>query len=155
LQAARFDAVAKVTTQFFFFLDDDDDLPDDYLVVLDRCMRAEAVIAYTDELVRHPDGREERSSKSSYSPAAHMSEPQLVHHLVLCRTREAQAASKRLPRGHFCPHFMLYWELAKGGAAHVPEIGYVWNRNAQGMHLWPSTSMSQMRALLWAAGRLR
>lgn len=148
LLVARFDAIAKVTTPFFFYLDDDDDLPVDLPEVLTRCVLAGVAMAYTDELIRRPDGSEEHYVAGEYSQAEHLRRPNLVHHLVLCRTQEAQKAIMSLPRGHYCPHFLLYWQLAKAGAKYVPEIGYVWNKG-QGMHTWPATSLSQMRAAFW------
>lgn len=148
LLEARFDAIGQVTTPFFFFLDDDDDLPPNLPEVLTRCVLAGVAMAYTDELVRHPDGRYTRGVAGPYSQQAHLRQPQLVHHLVLCRTHEAQRAIKELPRGHYCPNFLLYWALARPGAKYVPEVGYIWNKG-DGMHTWPSISQAQMRAALW------
>lgn len=149
LQAARFAAILDVHTPFFFFLDDDDALPGDFQEVLDDCIAAGRPLAYTDELIRLPDGSEFVRQSAPYSQAAHLADRLLVHHLVLCRTREAQLAVAQLPRGHYCPEFMLYWQMAKGGAAYVPRVGYVWNKG-HGMHTWPETTLSQMRAALWA-----
>lgn len=145
LQRARFDAVLKVRTERFFFLDDDDDLPADYLQVIARCVDAGAPLAYTDEVVSG-----ERVSRRPYSRAAHLSDPQLVHHLALYSTAAAREAVAVLPLGHYAPEVMLSWQVARRGAVHVPEIGYNWNRRPGGMHSWPCTSLSQARALLWA-----
>lgn len=145
LQAARFGAVNRVRAPHFFFLDDDDDLPEDYLDVLDECVRTEAALTYTDEMVN-----EKPRCSAPYSQRAHFDDALLVHHLALYRTADAQDAVRRLPRGHYCPEFMLSWEVAKRGAAYIPRIGYRWNRRATGMHTWPCTSLSQTRALLWA-----
>lgn len=149
LLAARFQAILAVRTEHFFFLDDDDDLPDDYLDVLQACVNARCAIAYTDELVRLPDGTESVRKSASYSQTAHLTDPLLAHHLVLCDTDQARRAAVELPRGHYCPEFMLYWALAKQDAAYIPRVGYVWNKGEHGMHTWPTTTISQMRALLW------
>lgn len=145
LQRARFDALLKVRTEHFFFLDDDDDLPHNYLQVLARCVEAGAPLVYTDEIVCG-----ERFSRRPYSRAVHLSDPQLVHHLALYRTSAAREAVSVLPIGHYAPEVMLAWQVAKGGAEYLPEVGYIWNRSPGGMHSWPCTSLSQVRALLWA-----
>lgn len=148
--AARLTAVEKVRTKQFFFLDDDDDLPDDYLDVIAECERHDAPIVYTDELVLTPVNAPVGSvlAKGSYSRENHYRNPTLLHHLVLCNTTEALAAIKRLPRGHYWPEFLLYWELARGGAPYVPRVGYIWNKREEGMHVWSSTLRGQMRAVL-------
>lgn len=145
LQRARFDAALKVRTKHFFYLDDDDDLPVDYLQVLQQCTQAGAPLAYTDELVAG-----ERVSRRPYSRAAHLGDPQLVHHLALYRTEAARRAIAALPLGHYAPEVMLSWQVAKEGAAYLPIVGYHWHRTPGGMHSWPCTSMSQARALIWA-----
>lgn len=149
---ARFSAVELVRTERFFFLDDDDDLPDDYLDVLAECAEHRAPIVYTDELVLTPMNAPIGSmlARGPYSRELHYRNPTLLHHLVLCDTRAAIAAIERLPRGHFWPEFLLYWELARGGAPYVPRVGYVWNKSEHGMHVWPSTIGGQMRAILHA-----
>jgi len=150
LQRARFDAVLDVETPFFFFLDDDDDLPEDHLKTVYRCVRAGAAVAYTDEIIRLPDGSGVETARRPYSQHAHIDDPLLVHHLAVCDTEHAKAAVRRLPRGHYCPEFMLYWELAKSSAAYVAQVGYVWHKKPTGMHKWPCTTLSQMYAVLWA-----
>lgn len=150
--AARFSAISRVRTERFFFLDDDDDLPADYLDVLAECSAHGAPIVYTDELVLTPMNAPVGSviSKGPYSRERHYRNPTLLHHLVLCDTRAAITAIERLPRGHYWPEFLLYWELARSGAPYVPRVGYVWNKRERGMHLWPSTIGGQMRAILHA-----
>ena len=148
LQAARYAAVARVRTSHFFFLDDDDELLADHVATLDQCLAADQALAYTDELIRYVDGTEKTTARQAYSQAAHRADPMLVHHLALCRTADALEAIKRVPRGHFCPELLLYWELAKAGAAYVPAVGYVWNKG-HGMHTWPLTAISQVRSALW------
>lgn len=150
--AARFSAIARVRTERFFFLDDDDDLPDDYLQVLAECAEHRAPIVYTDELVLTAMNAPVGSvlARGQYSRERHYKNPTLLHHLVLCDTRAALQAIERLPSGHYWPEFLLYWELARGGAPYVPRVGYVWNKQERGMHLWPSTIGGQMRAILHA-----
>jgi len=155
LLQARFDAVRRVNTKRFFFLDDDDDLPEDYLDVLEECAKRDSAIAYTDELIVRPDGTREVAKRAKYSRKAHRTDSQLIHHLALCDTAAAKHSVARLPRGHFCPEFLLYWDLAKHGASYVPRIGYHWNKAPTGMHAWPCTSVSQMRARLYSFGKIK
>jgi hypothetical protein len=150
-QAARFEAVLKVETDWFFFLDDDDELPQDFAGVLDLCKSAGTPIAYTDEqVIHHDDGARTVRYSRPYSQADHLADALMVHHLVVMRTAAAKAAVRRLPRGHYCPEFMLFWEVAKGGAAYIPAVGYVWHKRPNGMHNQPWCSMGQMRSRLWA-----
>lgn len=145
VQRAWFDAIKLVRTPYFFFIDDDDDLPQDYLRVLDRCVAAGAAVAYTDEEINGA-----RRHRGPYSQAAHLSNPTLVHHLVLCRTADARAALENLPAGDFWPEMLLYWQMAKiGGAEHVPEVGYQWNRGDQGLHRWWWTVRGMHNSIMW------
>ncbi len=148
--AARFTAVEKVRTKHFFFLDDDDDLPDDYFDVIAECEHHAAPIVYTDEIVLTPMNTPVGSvlAKGPYSRERHYRNPTLLHHLVLCDTTAALAAIGRLPGGHYWPEFLLYWELARGGAPYVPRVGYIWNKREGGMHVWSSTVRGQVRAML-------
>lgn len=148
-QTAWFDAVAKVETEHFFYLDDDDDLPQGYAGVLELAVSSDADLVYTDELVRSPDRPEYLRLAGEYSQAAHLANFMLVHHLAVCRTAAARAAIARLPRGHYWPEMMLFWEMAKAGAVHLPAVGYVWNRRPTGLHVIPSIVMGQTRSALW------
>mgnify|MGYP000620804472 CR=1 FL=1 len=148
-QAARFDAIAKVDTSHFFFLDDDDDLPPGYEAVLERALAVGKPLVYTDEMVRSAEEGEHVWFRGDYSQAAHLRDRMLVHHLALCDTGAARAAIARLPRGHFWPEMMLYWEMAKAGAAHLPEVCYLWNRRPTGLHTLPAIIMAQTRAAIW------
>lgn len=152
--AARFAAIEKVRTTHFFFLDDDDDLPEDHLDVIAECLQCGAPIVYTDELVLTPMNSPVGSvlSKGPYSRDRHYRNPTLLHHLVLCETRAAREAIERLPRGHYWPEFLLYWDLAREGAPYVPRVGYVWNKREEGLHLSPSTIRGQMRSTLHVKG---
>lgn len=150
LQHGRFEAAMQVRTRSFFFLDDDDDLARDYLEVLERCQGAGAPLAYTDEIVAQPDGTAFVATRKPYDRAAHFRRPLDIHHLVLCDTAAARRSITRLPRGHYAPEVMLYWDLAREGAVYVPGAPYIWRRRPTGMHRWPCTTISQMRALLWA-----
>lgn len=150
VQRAWFDSIALVRTPWFFWLDDDDELPDDYLQVLERCVSAGAPIAYTDEEIRRPDGSVAVRRAAPYSQAAHLQDPTLLHHLVVCNTAAARLALQRLPRGHYWPELQLFWEVAKqGGAAYVPAIGYVWNRGHTGLHAQWFTVVGQVQAQIW------
>lgn len=143
---ARFAALQRVRTPSFFFLDDDDDLPEDYLDVLEACLKTGAALAYTDELVRTAAGEVELERSSAWSEALHLSRPRLVHHLALYQTKAARAAIAQIPIGHFMPDFILPFEVARRfGAVHVPRVGYVWNKGTRGMHTWPAATMSQTR----------
>lgn len=144
-QAAWFDAVELVRTPYFFFLDDDDELPANHLDVIWRCVAQGADLAYTDERVVDAGGRAEVRRGAPYLQSLHVRHPLLVHHLAVCRTEAARAAIARLPRGHYWPEMMLFWELAKTGAAYVPEVGYVWHRSAAGLHTkwWTTVAMVQ------------
>lgn len=152
---ARFNAIAQVKTSHFFFLDDDDDLPADYLDVLQECERADAEICYTDEcVISCQERRLTFTRRGTYSREAHKANVQLIHHLALCNTGVAQGSVARLPRGHFCPELLLYWDMARNGAAYVERVGYYWFRDIGGMHARPCTTVSQMRAFLFNIGRL-
>lgn len=144
LQRARFDVLAAVRTPRFFYLDDDDDLPPDYLDVLAECERRDAPLVYTDELVAG-----ERRAAGEYGREEHLRRPLLVHHLALYDTAAARAEVEALPRGQYAPEVMLAWAIARRGAAYVPRVGYCWNRAPRGMHNWPCTSISVVRAALW------
>ena len=147
VQAAWFEAIELVETSHFFFIDDDDDLPADHIEVLAQCLEANTAIAYTDEIVNG-----QRRQRAPYSQEAHLKDPTLVHHLVLCETDVARAALRDLPRGHFWPEMQLYWEMAKrGGATHVPEIGYVWNRGDAGLHAEWFTVVGMSNSTAWCA----
>lgn len=129
-QAAWLDAIDLVQTPYFFYIDDDDELPQNYLEVLEACARTGAAVSYTDEIVNG-----ERRRRSAYSQQAHLANPCLVHHLVLCETAIARSAAAALPRGDFWPEMQLFWQMAKlGGAAYVPVDGYLWNKRKTGLH---------------------
>lgn len=147
VQRAWFDAVQLVDTPYFFFLDDDDSLPKDYARVLQRCMDTGAGVAYTDELVNG-----ERRVRVPYAQAAHLQDTTLLHHLVLCDTALAKAVIEDLPRGHYWPEMMLYWEMAKsGGAAYVDDVGYLWHKQATGLHLNWFTVRGMANSRAWCA----
>jgi len=145
VQAAWFDAVDLVDTDRFFFIDDDDTLTADYERVLQRCVETGAAVAYTDEIVGS-----ERRHRGPYSQDAHLKNPTLVHHLAVCETALAREVIRDLPRGHYWPEMMLFWEMAKrGGAVHVPEIGYCWNRRRQGLHSQWFTVLGMTNSRTW------
>lgn len=143
------EAIVRVDTEHFCFIDDDDELPTDYLSVIEECIAENKPLAYTDEVLRFSDGGESLHRGQAYSQAAHLANPMLVHHLAVCRTRDAQAALAELPIGKFWPEMLLYWQLAKAGAAYVHRVGYVWNVAAQGLHTEPFVHIAQTRSALW------
>ena len=147
----RLSVLGRVSTAFCFYLDDDDDLPADYLSVLDECAAQGQPLAYTDELIRY-QGKESVRKSAPYSVDAHKARPMLVHHLALMRTKEAAEAASRLPRGDLSVEQPLYMELAKGGAAYVPRVGYIWNRSTSGISHWPQMVAAQVRAKRWCNG---
>lgn len=155
LHAARLDALAAVQTPLCFFLDDDDALPGDYLSVLDACadrMRATgAALAYTDELVREPGKGDVRRCWYDYDSEAHRFAPMGLHHLVVMDTAVAREVAQTLPRGEFWTEHMLYWSMGRRGAAHVPSVGYVWNRSRAGFSRNPRMLAAQMRTQRWVA----
>ena len=141
----RLSVLGRVTTEFCFYLDDDDELPDDYLSVLGECAGHNLPLAYTDELIRYRGGESVRKS-APYSLELHKQDVMLVHHLALMRTEDAVRAAKRLPRGPLSVEQPLFMELAKGGAAYVPRVGYVWNRATTGISHWPQMIAAQVRS---------
>lgn len=153
LQAARFDAVAGVETPYFFFLDDDDDLPENYSEVISKCLVAVkqtgAAYAHTDEIVRIRDGRTWHRKSGTYSQSWHLQSPLLIHHLVLFDTTKARTAIAQLPRGHYNPEFLLFWQAAKQGTVYVQEIGYIWNKRPDALHAKYETGQSWIRAKQW------
>lgn len=147
VQKAWFDAVKLVKTSHFFFIDDDDSLPENYHDVLKECLSAKTAIAYTNESV---NGKLRASA--AYSQSAHLKNPGLVHHLVLCDTKLALAAIARLPAGHFWPEMLLYWEMAKlGSATYIDRIGYLWNKKSEGLHKQWFTVLGMNNSHSWCS----
>lgn len=145
VQAAWLDAIELVDTPHFFFIDDDDALPEDHLDVLEACLATGAGIAYTDELAG-----DRLRAPGSYSQAAHLDDATLLHHLVLCETALAKEVARGLPRGHYWPEMMLFWEMAKrGGAAYVPRVGYHWNVRETGLHTEWFTVLGMANSQAW------
>ena len=144
----RREVLGRVTTPFCFYLDDDDELPADYLDVLDECASHDLPLTYTDELIRY-QGEETVRKSAPYDLDLHKRTPMLVHHLALVRTADAVQAAARLPLGNLAVEQPLYLELAKGGAAYVPRVGYIWNRSTTGVSHWPQMLGAQVRAMHW------
>lgn len=147
----RLDLLSLVETPFCFYLDDDDELPADYLSVLNECAQWDVPLAYTDELIRY-QGKDTVRRSAPYDLGEHKRNPMLVHHLALMRTPGAVQAASRLPRGALSVEQPLFMELAKGGAAYVPRIGYIWNRKATGISHWPEMLGAQWRSKHWCMG---
>lgn len=147
MHAARLGSLQRVKTPWCFFLDDDDDLPEDYMEVLGACAGADQPLAYTNELMVM-DGETTLRRSAPYTQDAHVSRPMLVHHLAVMRTADAKRAAGVLPRGRYWAEMMLSWQLAKGGAAWIDRVGYVWNRGAGLNSMW-WTHESQVRSAVW------
>ena len=153
LHNARLAAITRVTTPYCFFLDDDDELPAGYMTVLSRCV-AEMVarkvpMAYTDEILREPGKDDVRRCWYEYDSECHRRAPMGVHHLVVMSTPAVQALAAQLPRGNYWTEHMLYWALGRQGAAYVPEVGYIWNRNVAGFSRSPRILAAQSASQRW------
>ena len=144
---ARLDAIARVETPHFFFLDDDDELPANFEEVLRECLRADAPLVYTNELVRE-NGAEFVRKSLPYSQRLHLADPCLVHHLALCHT--ATAREMAVPRGCYGFEPLFYWQLAKRGAAWVDRVGYIWNRSTTGLSKHHSVVRGMVESASWA-----
>lgn len=145
LLEARMAALAQVRTPWFFFLDDDDALPANYLDILRRCVLANTPLVYTNEMINDTLRRSE-----PYSQEAHLKNPLLVHHLAVCQTDAALRAARVIPRGCYAVEPLLYFEVAKGGASWLDEVGYHWRRKPNGLSWHPTLTRGLVRALLWA-----
>lgn len=146
---ARLAALRNVDTEWFFYLDDDDELPVGYAAALDRCMAVSTPLAYTHELIGLPGARQLRRS-APYSQDAHITDPMLLHHLVVCRTEAALRAAEVIPRGTYAVEPLLFFQVAKEGATLVDEVGYIWNRKPGGLSYHPSLTRGMVWASLWA-----
>ena len=151
---ARLAALEMIQTEWFFYLDDDDALPENYLSVLDRCMSTGAPLAYTNELIRNEDGTERVRKSGPYSQDAHVADFMLVHHLAVCRTEAAKRAAAAIPRGTYGTESLLFFQVAKGGAQWIDEVGYIWSPKATGLRCHPSLLIGHIQSATWA-GRNR
>jgi hypothetical protein len=151
--AARRRALARVRTPWVFFLDSDDELPDDAGDVLAECVGAGAALVYTDELVLREGAPPQRRRSAPYCPALHAVSPLMVHHLAVMRTGAALAALEVVPAGELWLEHALFWQVARGGAAYVPRVGYHW-RPGGGMHRARGIVAAQARALSWCVRQL-
>lgn len=143
---ARMAALRCITTKWFFFLDDDDELPSDYLSVLDECVSAGTVLAYTNEMV----GTTLRKSRP-YTQQRFINDPLLIHHLAVCDTKAARQAAQRIPRGCYMVENLLFFQVAKQGATYIDRVGYIWNKKNSGLHKHPSLLIGQVQSSTWAA----
>lgn len=148
IHAARRRALERVQTEHVFFMDSDDTLPADAAEVLAECLSANAALAYTDELVVVRGGATRRHVSAPYDAAVHAGSPMMIHHLALMRTGEALAALRVIPTGDVWIEQPLYWQVAQGGAAHIPRVGYHWHRG-DGMHRAPGIVAAQARGMAW------
>jgi hypothetical protein len=149
IHQARRRALARVQTQWCFFLDSDDALPNDIESVLSECVQSGAALSYTDELIRTGKGDRLHASEA-YSQDRHIHRTLLVHHLAVMRTDVALAALEVIPRGDLWIEMLLYFQIAKSGAAYVPRVGYHWHRG-NGMHTARGILAAQLRAAAWCA----
>lgn len=156
LYAARLAAVRRVKTEWFFCLDDDDALPEHYLDLLARCTASAAPLAYTNELLRYPNGREVVRRSAPYDRSAWRRDITAIHHLAVCRTDAALDAMQRIPAsGEWGFEPMLFAEVARGGAEWFDEVGYVWQlRVGGGLSRHPSLSYAMVRSAQWINGTL-
>lgn len=143
-------AIRKVRTERFVCIDSDDDLPHDFYSVLAECVAINAALVYTDELVFHADGRRTRRASTQYDQDAHVRNPLFVHHLAVCNTDAAHAALDMLPEGAFLLDMLLYFQLAKQSAVHVPRVGYHWHRGS-GMHTWTDNLRCMVNSAIWCS----
>lgn len=159
LLAARKAAIERITTPWFFFLDDDDELPFDFQRVLGLCTAVSTPIAYTDEIIRlNADTAyakefgptEIRRRSKPYSQHDHIEDHCLIHHLAVCRTDAARWALTRVPDGHYGFEPLVWFEVAKGGATYIPEVGYIWNRRDKSMSKQPGMLRAMVLATAWA-----
>lgn len=154
---ARLDALAQVRTGWFFYLDDDDGLPEDYPDILARCMDTDAALSYTRErVIDAVTGQTYESFGAPYTAQLHVSQPMLLHHLVVCRTQAALEAAARIPRGTYCLEHLLFFAVANPppgaayrGANYVDAIGYVWHRGT-GLSRQPKSALGQLRSMMHA-----
>lgn len=153
IHAARRRALARVRTDHVFFLDSDDSLPPDIGDVLDECVAAGRALVYTDELIIRPGEESLRSKPAPYDPVVHAGSPLMVHHLALMQTAAALSALRLIPSGDVWIEHPLYWQVAQGGAAYVPRVGYHWHRRMTGMHRANGIVAAQARGMAWCIRR--
>ena len=139
-------AIQKVQTPYFYFLDDTDSIPDE--AIIDECIAEDVAVAYTDET---RDGI--RIEVGEYDQTKHITNPMMMHHLVVCRTADAKAVAPTLPRGQFWPEMPMYFELAKRSVAYIPKLGYHWHKSDGGLSSKADFSIAQMRSAIWCARR--
>ena len=149
LLKARYDAIRRVETKHFFFLDDDDALPEDHLAVIQKCVDANAAVAYTNEVI-HTQGAKVLCRSEPYDAERHIQMNVLIHHLALCETSAARAVLEEVPEGNFGFEPLFYFQLAKRGAAWVDEVGYIWQRALTGLSRDPRMHEAMLRSSIWA-----
>lgn len=154
IHMARRRAMAKVFTEWVFWLDSDDELPPDAASVLEQCIGAGRPLAYTDEIVIHPDGRRQLRRSHAHNLAAHAVSPMLVHHLAVMRTEHALEALEVIPTGDVWIEHPLFWQMARRGAAYIPRVGYHWHKGETGMHRAPGILAAQVRGARWCVAEL-
>lgn len=149
IHMARRRSLARVETPWCFFLDSDDELTGDAADVIDECISTGAPLAYTDEMV-YTLGMSARRDSRAYTQVEHIARPLMLHHLVMMRTEAALDALDVIPAGELWVEMLLYFQIAKRGAVHLPRIGYRWHRG-NGMHRARGILAAQARAAAWCA----
>lgn len=148
LYAARLASLKEVSSEWMFSLDDDDQVSSNYRSVLEKAIAADQPLAYSNEIIRTPGGKYVISRKEPYSRKRHAQWHLMVHHLVLMKTEAAQRAAERVPSGRYFES-VLFFEVARHGAAFIDEVGYIWNKRFSGLHLNPTVAEAQHNSALW------
>lgn len=151
INTARRKALAKVTTPYCFFLDSDDQLPEDYVDVLQDCVKLNKAVVYTQELIKNHDGTEILRQPGIYSQDAFIRTATMMHHLVLYNTVNVRQVMPTLPDDRELLEVCLNFQMAKISVGHVPRVGYIWNRGQTGMHAKSDALEFMCRAAGWCA----
>lgn len=153
LHKARLDAVKKVTTEFCAFVDSDDELPkntgEQIAEIIAKMEERHSNLTYTDWIERRSTGEERRMSPGEYNFAKHVTNITWMHQLVVMRTEAAQAWAQKIPQGAYWTEIMLYAKLAETNPIYYPNVAYVWNRGATGMHTHPGILKAQTAGVQW------
>lgn len=153
LHQARIDSFEKVKTPYCMWVDDDDELPVGSLELFHRLialMQARNyAIGYTDSIVRINGKPDRRDAPGPHKPVKHYTSANYLHKAVVMRTADALSQARALPKGLYWTECMIYSALARGGAAYIPEVGYVWNKKEAGMHRHEQIDTAQYAAMHW------
>lgn len=151
------------TTKYMCWIDDDDALPENIVDVCTRLIsRMEEhghYIGYTNEMVIHSNGQRDAIPKKAYSRYLYEEQPiNVMHHLVIMNTQQSQFVAGYLPEGiHWVEYlFNLYLAELGGGATHLDEIGYIWNRtdNPRNLHSDYANGNTRINSYKWGKENL-